>query len=232
MRLVIIAGAGASTYLGKEEALPLMDGWARTLRAELGSHEEGLADAIGLKDGITGEDFEKTLGELFRWRDLRGLNARFRGLGSDTLGVESGFVLEAQRRERLRLNEIMHAINTTLFNLFSAAAIDVDKAVDAYETLFTVLGRPRDLVMVTTNYDPAIELALAGLGMRTETGFERVPGRPPYLRPEGMVKRLREISVGPFACCICMERSAGTRKGVRSWSITSISRFSIRTEGR
>jgi hypothetical protein len=193
MRLVIVAGAGASTYLGKEEALPLMDGWAHALRAELNLREEGLADSIGLKEGISGEDFETRLGELFRWRDLRGLNARFRSLGSDPLGADEPSVLDAESREKRRMSEIMDAINTTLFRLFGAVAIDEAKAVDAYDGLLEVLGRPKDLVMVTTNYDPAIELALSGLGMRPETGFERTPGKPPHLEPEGMVERLREI---------------------------------------
>jgi hypothetical protein len=192
MQLVIVLGAGASTYLGEERPLPLMNGWASALRAELDEHEKGLADAIGLKEKISGEEFEIALGELFRWRDLRGLNARFRQLGGNPLGIENKFVLDAHAREKQRMQEIMKAINTTLFRLFGAAAIDESKAIDAYDNLLEVLGRPKNLVMVTTNYDPAIEVALSGLGLRPETGFERIPGRPPYLKPEGMVDSLRK----------------------------------------
>jgi len=169
-----------------------MDGWAKALRAELEDQEKGLATAVGLKLGISGEEFEITLGELFRWRDLRELNSRFRVLGSVQLGFSSKAFAEVEKREQRRLNEIMSAINTTLFRLFGAAAIDEEKAADAYDGLLEVLGRPKDLVMVTTNYDPAIELALYGIGLQPETGFERVPGRAPQFKPEGMVERLRK----------------------------------------
>jgi hypothetical protein len=171
-----------------------MDGWAQALRTELDNQEKGLASAVGLKQGISGEEFETALGELFRWRDLRELNSRFRALGSIRLGSPSQSAIEVERQEQRRLKEIMSAMNTTLFRLFGASAIDEAKAVDAYGWLLEVLGRPRDLVMVTTNYDPAIELALYGIGLRAETGFDRVPGRAPRFKPEGMVESLRGVA--------------------------------------
>jgi hypothetical protein len=193
MRCVLVLGAGASRYLGSDSPLPLMNDWAQALRDELNEQETGLADAIGLKKKINGEDFETTLGELFRWRSLRGLNARFRDLGSPAIGHQDPRVVEAQALERQRLKMIMTAINVTLFRLFSAASIDDTNAVEAYRHLLGVLGEPDDLVVVTTNYDPAAEIALSGLGRWPDTGFVRPPGRPPTLEPEGLIARSTEV---------------------------------------
>ncbi|HEX8745078.1 MAG TPA: hypothetical protein VF712_18275 [Thermoleophilaceae bacterium] len=168
-----------------------MADWAVALRKELNRREPRLADAIGLRDGIEGTAFEKTLGELLRWQELRPLNKRFRGLGGDRAGAFFTEVDRAYELEERRLKDIIAAINTSLFRSFGATQIDTEKATDAYGPLLRLLGDGDDLTIVTTNYDPAAWLALKELGKRPETGFDRSPGIRPPIAPEGMVETAR-----------------------------------------
>jgi hypothetical protein len=192
MRCVIVTGAGASRELGKAQPLPLMGDWAGALRDELNGRVQGLADAIGLRDGMSGQDFERALGTVLRWNDLWPLNEQFRGLGADPIGEIPRGVRTAHRLEGERLQEIMDGINESLFSMFSAAKIDEDLAIDAYGNLLEILGNPDDLIVVTTNYDPAAEIALTGLGRNPDTGFDRPPGRAPTLNPHGLVRSVRQ----------------------------------------
>jgi hypothetical protein len=191
MRLVLVTGAGASRELGHAGQLPLMPDWAAELRRELNSRESGLADAIGLTAGMSGPDFEETLGALLRWRDLRALNERFRALGGPKAGQYFEQVVQAYDHEGQRLDSVLTGINETLFRLFGAGRIDDDAAVSAYAKLLKVVGHPNDLTVITTNYDPAAEIALLGLGRVPDTGFTRPPGRAPVLDPAGVVERSR-----------------------------------------
>lgn len=168
-----------------------MADWAADLRKELNKREPGLADAIGLHKGIEGTAFEKALGELLRWQELRPLNRRFRGLGAERVGAHVNEVVRAYELEGRRLEGIMATINTSLFQSFGATQIDTKKAADAYEPLLRLLGDGDDLTIVTTNYDSAAWLALKALGKRPETGFDRSPGIRPPIAPEGMVEKAR-----------------------------------------
>lgn len=192
MRCVIVTGAGASRELGRDNPLPLMGDWANALRDALNERTHGLADAIGLKAGMSGQQFESTLGTVLRWHDLWPLNEQFHGLGGDPVGSIPGPVRNAHRLEGERLQEIMTGINESLFSKFSAAEIDEDLAIEAYGNLLGILGNPNDLVVVTTNYDPAAEIALTGLGRDPDTGFDRPPGRAPILNPHGLVRSVRD----------------------------------------
>jgi hypothetical protein len=169
-----------------------MADWAEALRRELNGRVPGLADAIGLRDGMSGEEFERALGTVLRWHDLWPLNEQFHGLGVDPIGRIPGVVKAAHQLEGERLREIMAGINVSLFSMFSAAKIDEDLAIDAYGNLLESLGSPDDLMVVTTNYDPAAEIALTGLGRRPDTGFDRPPGRAPILNPHGLVQSVRQ----------------------------------------
>ena len=168
-----------------------MDGWASALRHELNQREKGLGDAIGLSSKMSGQGFEKQLGALLRWRDLWPLNDQFRGLGGRQVGQVGKDLTEAHQLERARLEVIMAGINATLFSLFSAARIHEKKAASAYRKLLDAFDDPEDLMVVTTNYDPAAEVGLSGLGKDVKTGFDRPPGRPPPFNPRGMVKSAR-----------------------------------------
>lgn len=191
MQCVLVTGAGASRDLGKNGPLPLMEDWAAALRTELNSIEPELAEAIGLKPGMSGEGFEHALGEFLRWNEMWPLSAKFRALRGESLSAVSAEVHETFKREGVRLQSVLAAVNKTLFRLFSAAEIDEGRAIDAYGNLLEILGNPADLMVVTTNYDPAAEIALGGLGRLPNTGFDRLPGRPPTLNPAGLAARAR-----------------------------------------
>lgn len=165
-----------------------MADWATALSAELNSREDGLAEAAGLTPGMSGVSFEETLGALLRWQDMRALNARFRALGGPRPGSFLQDVVRAAEFEEERIAQLMDSVNNTLFTLFGAKAIDERAAIETYSqllALFPSLG----LSVVTTNYDPAAEIALSGLGFSPDTGFRRVPGRAPVLDPDGLVQR-------------------------------------------
>ncbi len=191
MRCVVVTGAGASRELGLVQPLPLMEDWAQALCEELDGRESGLARAFGLSTEMSGQEFEELIGTFLRWRDVRPLNRRFRGLGGKQAGKLPQAVVQANALEDRRLTEIIAGINVTLYRMFSASAINEANAIDAYGNLLSHLGSPKDLTIVTTNYDPAAEIALAGLGLRPDTGFDRPPGRAPLLNPHGLVQRAR-----------------------------------------
>jgi hypothetical protein len=168
-----------------------MHDWAEALRLDLNTQEKGLASAVGLRPGMSSEEFEETLGALLRWRDLWPLNERFAGLGGERAGKPVPATIQAHERQGSRLKKIMTALNFTLFRLFGTEAIDQSIATTAWGTLLEFLGEPDDLTVVTTNYDPAAENALAELGRKPDTGFDRPPGTAPILNPHGMVARSR-----------------------------------------
>lgn len=84
MRLVLVAGAGASRELGESGPLPLMADWSNALCEALDSKERDLAAAVHLKSGMSGPEFEQALGLLLRWEQMRYLEHRFEGLGGPT----------------------------------------------------------------------------------------------------------------------------------------------------
>lgn len=99
MRLVLVTGAGASRRLGIDDSpLPLMADWSDALCAALNAKEADLAAACHLKTGMGGEEFEKNLGLLLRWEQVRHLNERFEGLGSRRIGARESRVADARTR--------------------------------------------------------------------------------------------------------------------------------------
>jgi hypothetical protein len=76
-----------------------MADWSNALCEALDSKERHLAAAVHLTSGMSGPEFEKTLGLLLRWEQMRYLEQRFEGAGRtvtqqhhrpDTTGRESG----------------------------------------------------------------------------------------------------------------------------------------------
>jgi hypothetical protein len=191
MHWVIVTGAGASRELGQDKQLPLMGDWAAALCSELDAREPGLAAGVGLSTSMASTAFEETIGALLRWQEMRPLNERFQALGGAPINHVYQPVVEARGHEQQRLTVIMDAINTTLFRLFGTSSIDRGKAVGAWDDLLGRLGDTTRLTVVTTNYDPSAEIALAGLGRTPDTGFERLPGHAPMLSPAGLVDRAR-----------------------------------------
>lgn len=186
-RLLLVTGAGASVELGRDRPLPVMAGWADAISTALDAVEPGLADALHLGPGMSGEDFERTLGELFSAFRSVPLVKKYVYIGRvGPQGVESGihqWIKYAERREP----QVVEAINRSLWSEFGLARVDIDNAVATYTDLCGSLrALPADattqLFSVTTNYDRLGEEAWAGVGFDVDDGSQqRLQGGSRYL---------------------------------------------------
>ena len=165
-----------------------MPDWSDALCEALDAQESGLAAACHLVPGMAGPEFEKNLGLLLRWQQVRHLEERFQDLGGPQAGSHIGAVEEARSHVKRRMAVVMKTINVTLFEQFGQGQIDDDKARKAYQALLDLLGEPR-LILATTNYDRAGETALATLGYDIDVGFRQRPNRTPTLEPTNLVSK-------------------------------------------
>lgn len=186
-RLALVTGAGAAVALGKNRELPLMTGWADAISTALDDVEPTLASALNLSPGMSGEDFERTLGELFAAFRAVPLIKRYIYIGRvGPQGVQSG-IHEWIGRAENREPRITEAINRSLWNEFGLERIDVPSAVTTYRNLCSsVKAGPRNaetqLFSVTTNYDRSGEEAWAGVGFEVDDGGrQRLQGGSRYL---------------------------------------------------
>jgi hypothetical protein len=166
-----------------------MSDWAEQLCAALDEQEDGLAGACHLSAGMSGEEFEKALGLLLRWKSMRHLNSRFCNLTGDTVRSHDRHFVRHRQRASHRLDIVMRALNTTLYDQFGQDRVDDKRAASAYRALLTELGDP-DLICATTNYDRSAEAALDALGRDVDSGFVHRVGRAPVFRPDGLVTRV------------------------------------------
>jgi hypothetical protein len=185
VRVLLITGAGASRNLGAE-VLPLMPDWSDALCEALDEKEQGLARASHLTPGLSGPDFEKNLGLLLRWEQVRHLEERFQGLGGPQPGSHTNEVVKARTNASRRMALVMEAINTTLFEQFGQRRVDDGLAAMAYGELLEALGDPK-LILATTNYDRSGEAALEVLGHQVDTGFRPRPQGTPTLEPAELI---------------------------------------------
>lgn len=169
-----------------------MRDWAQALRESLNQRDPRLADAAGLTESLSATAFEETIGALLRWRDLRPIGKRFQQLGGPNPGSYSTGVEEDYERSGHRLEQIVNAINATLYELFGSARISDAAAEDAYGRILNAANTSR-LWFATTNYDPAIEIALEALGRTPVAGFTTPRGgRRPVLQLDGLVDRAEQ----------------------------------------
>ena len=140
-RLVLVTGAGASVHFGTDDRpLPLMSGWSDALVDALDAREQTLAGTIGLRRGLSGEEFEECLGAFLRWTQTLDATKRFKSVGRqdpDT-PLTSEIPTWLARAER-RTAVIIKAINASLWNEFGLARVDDLKAADTYKELFEAL---------------------------------------------------------------------------------------------
>ncbi len=186
MKLLLVTGAGASRELGLGQPLPLMPDWSNALCEKLDSAERNLAEAIGLRPGLSGPEFERGLGDFLRWQEFRHLEERFGGLGGPHPGSEYGEQQKAREAQTRRADAITRVLRQSLFENFSATRIDADRAGKAYGALLDHLDQP-ELVCATTNYDISLGTALDGLGRRPNLGLEEAAFRTPRVQPQGIV---------------------------------------------
>lgn len=166
--------------------MPLMADWADALCTALDEQEENLALACHLRPGMDGPAFEKNLGLLLRWQQVRHLEERFAGLGGRPIGQPMAQVGKARQLTGRRLTTVMEVLNTTLYEQFGQRRIDDARAAAAYKPLLATLGP--NLIFATTNYDRAGETALTTLGYEIDTGFRNRPHRTPTLEPMELIE--------------------------------------------
>jgi len=192
VKLFLITGAGASRNLGRDETqLPLMGDWADALCTALDTADHGLSAACHLAPGMSGPEFEKSLGQLMRWQEVRHLEERFEALGVNPRTSEAYPIQQARERTTTRLNTLARLLNVTLFEQFGQRRIDVDAAAQAYNSLLERLGAD-PWAAATTNYDRSLEAALRQIGHAVSTGFRDTADLTPWLDPGGMMAQAND----------------------------------------
>ena len=197
-RVVVIAGAGASTALGSTgRPIPMMAGWCTLLCNSLDGEEKGIADAIGLTPQMTGWEFEQNLGSFLDVYSILPLLPRFLGLGESPVGQRHGDVNNWHDTLQRRSSAIIEALHRTLFDAFGHSAVDRVAADRAYGSLLKALTiGPHQVTFATTNYDPAIEIGLRSLGFETDLGVRSPDGLAHHrLRPGDLIGEKKSGSV-------------------------------------
>ncbi len=194
--VLIITGAGASTHLGRDERpIPLMGEWADRMRYDINSEVTYLADAAGLRPGMSGEEFEQALGDALHWLGELKAFPRFARLGNDALqrdALDDGMGRWHERAQG-RGQVLLKAINDSLWNEFGLGRIDTGAARVQYKKLLRgSLGfdpsTPEGIkvAFATTNYDRSLEPALQGTSIRFNTGAKDTPGMTPVVDPDSI----------------------------------------------
>lgn len=202
MDLLLVTGAGASHNLGQpDNPLPLMPEWADALCTALDKAESQLADRCRLAPGMGSEEFEKALGELLRWEQMKYLNASFAAMTDQPTAFQE---FDGQATQRLAVVRLV--INQTLYAQFGQDRVDDTAATTAYGSLLERLRVGR-LVLATTNYDRSCEAALSSLGKYPDAGFRPEDSESlPKLEVTNLVKSARE---GERTACLHLHGAVG-----------------------
>ena len=190
-RLVLVTGAGASRHFGHgDRPLPLMADWSDALVKALNRSEPNLADTIGLRSGLSGEEFEEALGAFLRWTQTFDATQRFLQVGRAAGGGLVNEVPSWLHRARERSRIIIEAINSSLWSEFGLDKVDESKAVDTYRRLFQALDAlpsgSTQLFSATTNYDRSGEVVFSEIGFTAKTGARGRTGRTQHLDVEAI----------------------------------------------
>lgn len=191
-QLVLIVGAGASRELGSQgRPLPLMSDWNDILLRALEARESGLAQLVGIRGGQAGPDFEQAIGDFLAWQRIFHLSARFLPLG--LIDRFDNDVRRWKDKAESRSKAVVDTLRTTLYQEFSSARIETAAATAAYKALFERfhLSTGATITVATTNYDPAVELALAELDRRPNVGAVDGRGGAKWLQPEHLIDACR-----------------------------------------
>jgi hypothetical protein len=191
--LVLVLGAGASRDLGSNgKKMPLMEDWNNILRGELDVRQAGLSRLVGIQENQSGPDFEKALGRFLQWRSVLDLAARFLPLGfADPSQCNKA---RWQDQAEIRARMVDDALNRTLYAEFGEERASRADAHAAYEALLRALtfNAAARIVVATTNYDPAAELAFEELELSPDNGDATGRGGVRRLSPEGLVGRCQQ----------------------------------------
>lgn len=202
VHLVVVAGAGASTHLGPTDgAVPLMSGWFDRVESALNAAEAGLAKALGITRGLPTDQLEEIIGSFLQFRSNIPLAERFLATGGHPVGTLSAEMNTWVDRARARSDRVVEVMRSTLYEAFGAEAIDESRATSAYKQLLAEAipgGRPTGpstLAFATTNYDPAIEIALRGMRVPYTVGEITDGIHTAHLHPDGIVNESGTIPI-------------------------------------
>lgn len=169
-----------------------MTDWATSLRAVVDKEHPGAAEVIGLRPELPGDQFETNLGEFLAFQHSLDLVNRMAPLGNDIANQpRQPYFIDWHLRATNRAAAIVEIIRRNLFENFGSGQINRDSARTSYGELFEFLESlaPTTFALATTNYDPAIEIALTGLGFHPDDGFTAIPYTSSVLEPSGMAER-------------------------------------------
>lgn len=159
----------------------MMSSWA-TLLVEALDHR---AQQIGLMAEMPGDEFEAALGRFLAFEKALPMIAPFTHINqpisqplSKDMGIESWF-----QQASAVTGEIRRGIWRNLFESFGLERVNPEAAIDSYSRLHALIraadgeGPESYLAHATTNYDPAIELAIGdSTNMKLVDGFVQHAG--------------------------------------------------------
>jgi hypothetical protein len=157
---MLITGAGASREFGVGgRPLPIMSEWAGSLCAALDATEANLAQALGLRPDMSGQEFEATLGKFFHLGETLERVREFVHLGGPNGQplAGPGHILTWANQVEMRRPQVRDCIARNLWEEFGINRIDLDAATEAFRSLVVAIGvgarRNTKLISATTNYD-------------------------------------------------------------------------------
>jgi hypothetical protein len=170
-----------------------MTEWAEILRRGCEDVEPGLADALGLKPGLSSEEFERVVGEILALQTNLPLLESHLTLGGLPVGSINNHVEEWRHRLVERLGNFEHVLRVSLYEQFGVLAIDKGKSARAGRKLMEALHGSEGVQFATTNYDRTLETGLTETGVSVKDGFRVGIGlETPKLAPEGLSRRAGE----------------------------------------
>jgi hypothetical protein len=183
LNVLVITGAGASANLGVDDtALPMMGGWADDLIPRLGY----AAGQLGLAPNTDGPTFEQIIGRFLNSSrslpavEALGFMGEMTNLLGNTPGSSGGNFLAWQSTARTNIESLNQQLWESLWRNFGRRRVDGKKAGAAYGALHDLIresrgedGSPCYIAHVTTNFDPAIEMAI---GVSTYPSTEPLDG--------------------------------------------------------
>ena len=91
---MLVTGAGASRNLGLATRFPLMADWSEHLRTSFDSLAPRVAEAVGLRIGMRGDEFETALGRFLEFESSIPIMQEFQLFGSQPPMTTTGPVRE------------------------------------------------------------------------------------------------------------------------------------------
>jgi SIR2-like domain len=189
-RLVVVAGAGASTEFGVNTPMPLMPGWAAVVCRALHVADPALPDLVGISEGQSGPEFEAAIGQFLAWRRVMDLASRFLPFGLNP-GFNNSQVSQWEATAESRARLVVETLNTTMYEQFGGQRVNTELAAIGWGHLLRALQLPPEshLTVATTNYDPSVERALAELELKPEIGAVAWSNQSTALKPEGLIQK-------------------------------------------